>query len=108
MRARDTHDPDPSVRLAAVVPRIGNYLEALPLMKWAPLALLGLACTGQIGSFEMPGAGTGSGPDGTRGTVGATGGESTCTTESPSPRILRQLTRAEYGSTVADLLGIAN
>jgi hypothetical protein len=31
-----------------------------------------------------------------------------CLTETPSPRLLRQLTRAEYGATVSDLLGIAD
>lgn len=31
-----------------------------------------------------------------------------CTDESPSPRILRQLTRSEYGRTLQDLLGLPN
>ena len=31
-----------------------------------------------------------------------------CTNESPSPRILRQLTRSEYGRTLEDLLALRN
>src|SRR5260370_35010913 len=68
------------------------------------LVLIGAGCTGQIG----PAGPTGGGDQ----TVGGGGGGNnpmvspTCTTESPGPRLLRQLTRAEYGATVSDLLGI--
>src|SRR5262245_579323 len=83
-----------------------RFMEALPGRYLAPIALLAAGCTGQIGAFEMPGEHAGSGPAGSQGSLGASG-ELTCTAEAPSPRILRQLTRTEYGSTVSDLLGIA-
>src|SRR6266404_7383113 len=74
------------------------------------LVLVAAGCSGQISG---PGT-TGGGPPGAQGLGGNGGGGNmnpgmvspSCTTESPSPRLLRQLTRAEYGATVADLLGI--
>src|SRR6478735_426418 len=75
-------------------------------------ALAALGCTAEL-----------SGPSGNTGgsgpmlSGGGSGGSSTttpqdvpadCTTESPSPRVLRQLTRSEYGRTVADLLSLTD
>ena len=72
-------------------------------------ALAALGCTGELTGSSGPGA---SGP----GLNGAAGSGSTtpqdvspdCTTEAPSPRILRQLNRNEYQRTVADLLGLSD
>src|SRR5260221_4390487 len=74
-------------------------------------ALAALGCTGEVSG--PPGNTT---TDGTGLTPGGGGTSTTtpqnvaadCTDESPSPRILRQLTRSEYGQTVADLLSLTN
>src|SRR5258706_15439861 len=76
----------------------------------AALAVLG--CTAQLsgpsGNGGMGGpmlSGGGSGGSGTTLPQDVAPG---CTNESPSPRLLRQLTRSEYGRTVADLLSLAD
>src|SRR6266581_8604398 len=86
------------------------------------LAVAGLAaCQGQIGepSAGGPGQGTPTGTGGTS-TTGSPGGTSSttgsptggpavqCTSTAPTPgrSPLRRLNRAEYRSTVADLLGV--
>src|SRR5579863_5959971 len=60
---------------------------------------------GGASSSSLPGLGGGAG-------VGATmtsaGGATAPPVESPSPRLLRQLTLAEYGNTVSDLLHLTN
>jgi Protein of unknown function (DUF1592)/Protein of unknown function (DUF1588)/Protein of unknown function (DUF1595)/Protein of unknown function (DUF1587)/Protein of unknown function (DUF1585) len=75
-------------------------------------ALAALGCTGEV--TGPPGSSTSGGPT-LNGNGGSGGGTTTpqnvapdCTDESPSPRILRQLTRSEYGHTVADLLSLPN
>jgi hypothetical protein len=66
------------------------------------------ACTGEITgrSGSGPGAAVSGGNTG-----GGSGGPETvapdCTDESPSPRILRQLTRSEYQRTLSDLLSLS-
>src|SRR5882724_8659098 len=82
------------------------------------VALAAAGCTGEIGSTQGPAAGQRNpdgtpvlGPDGTP--VGPdTGpnavGTPTSTVESPSPRLIRQLTLSEYQNTLADLLHITN
>jgi Protein of unknown function (DUF1592)/Protein of unknown function (DUF1588)/Protein of unknown function (DUF1595)/Protein of unknown function (DUF1587) len=84
---------------------------------WAVVALAALAgCTGKIGDGN-PNAAGGAGAAGvSSGGPGASGGSSsgvpgigpTNCVESPSPRVLRQLTPSEYRNTVGDLLRIAN
>jgi hypothetical protein len=83
-----------------------EFRVVVPLL----LAALGGACTGSIGNDgpSLP-AGTviGGGPGG--GTGGGTGsggppGSTSSGLESPSPRLLRQLTLAEYTATLSDLL----
>ncbi|HXI59841.1 MAG TPA: DUF1592 domain-containing protein [Polyangia bacterium] len=82
-------------------------------MRSSALGLVLVAAAGCSGQIGAPGI-AGGGPPGAQGLGGAGGAGSmnpgmvtpVCTTESPSPRLLRQLTRAEYGATVADLLGI--
>ena len=77
-------------------------------------ALAALGCTAEVSG--PVGNSTTGGPAMNNGSAGSGGGSTTvpqnvapdCTTESPSPRILRQLTRAEYGATVGDLLGLQN
>jgi hypothetical protein len=70
---------------------------------WLLAVLTVAGCTGQI-----------SGPSNQSGGQGSVSGDPAtqqapldCTEVSPSPRLLRQLTRAEYASTVADLFGLA-
>src|SRR4029078_4112944 len=68
--------------------------------------LLTAGCTGQIGMGGDSAERSGTGPNGAnRGMSGA--GES-ANVESPSPRILRQLTLGDYQRTVADLLQLSN
>jgi hypothetical protein len=74
-------------------------------------ALAALGCTGEV--TGLPGNTTTGGPGVFNGTGGGPGTmpqnvAPDCTDESPSPRILRQLTRSEYGRTVADLLSLTN
>ena len=76
-------------------------------------ALAALGCTGELSGHN--GNTTTGGPGLTGGGGGSGGGGTTpqnvapdCTDESPSPRVLRQLTRTEYGRTVADLLQLSN
>jgi hypothetical protein len=71
-------------------------------------------CTGEIVSTPRAGGGSdpgpASGPGGssqTSGGAGAPGSTGAAPVESPSPRLLRQLTNAEYRATVTDLLGLA-
>ncbi len=73
------------------------------------MALLAMGCTGRImgagqtssgGPSASGGGGTSGGAAGTTGTAPPV--------ESPSPRLLRQLTVAEYASTTADLLHLTN
>jgi hypothetical protein len=80
-------------------------------------ALAALGCTGEVGGPQgntttggpnNPGLNGGSGSGGGGGTTTPPNVAPDCTDESPSPRILRQLTRSEYGRTVADLLQLAN
>jgi Protein of unknown function (DUF1592)/Protein of unknown function (DUF1588)/Protein of unknown function (DUF1595)/Protein of unknown function (DUF1587)/Protein of unknown function (DUF1585) len=77
---------------------------------------LAVGCSGQVLSGTGPGprrdgppASSSAGASGTTtlpaGAAGAAGGAALV--EAPSPRLLRQLTNAEYRSTVADLLGLA-
>lgn len=75
-------------------------------------ALAALGCTA-----ELTGPSGNAGMGGPMLSGGGSGGSSTttpqdvpadCTNESPSPRVLRQLTRSEYGRTVADLLSLTN
>lgn len=99
-------------------PATGRSFVLTALFAATPLAL---GCTGSIqngqGGDEGPsapgGAATGSGSSGSggpgpNGTTGMGPSAAGCAGESPSPRLLRQLTRGEYAATVADLLGIAN
>ena len=76
-------------------------------------ALLAAGCTGEVGGTlsrnqqQQPGQAGASSTS----TAGAGGTDTTpvapdCTTDSPSPRILRQLTLNEYKKTVGALLGI--
>jgi hypothetical protein len=73
-------------------------------------ALAALGCTGEVKgpqgntTTDTSVSGAGSGGGATVPQDVAPG----CTDESPSPRILRQLTRREYGRTVSDLLALAN
>jgi hypothetical protein len=75
-----------------------HLVPVVPLL----LALAGGACTGAIGDErrsllpEPPGQGT------------SPGGTGAGASESPSPRLLRQLTLAEYTATVSDLLYLSN
>jgi hypothetical protein len=75
-------------------------------------ALAALGCTA-----ELTGTSGNTGGSGPMLSGGGSGGSSTttpqdvpadCTNESPSPRVLRQLTRSEYGRTVADLLSLTD
>jgi hypothetical protein len=77
-------------------------------------ALAALGCTGEV---TAPPGGSAVGPTGSgAASSGASGGGPTtpqnvspdCTDESPSPRLLRQLTRSEYGRTLEDLLALPN
>lgn len=80
-------------------------------------ALLAAGCTGELtgapgssgrgGPMLSGGAGAGVGSGGS-GTTTPQDVTADCTNESPSPRLLRQLTRSEYGRTVADLLSLTN
>jgi len=74
-------------------------------LKIAVLLLAG-GCTGQIGGAMEGPDGPGAGSN--RSTPGSTGANGSATVESPSPRILRQLTLSEYQRTVTDLLQLAN
>jgi hypothetical protein len=76
-------------------------------------ALAALGCTGELqgplGNTSTDGPAVGSSGSGAGGgTMGPQSVAADCTNESPSPRILRQLTRSEYGRTVADLLALPN
>jgi hypothetical protein len=82
-------------------------------------ALSVAACTGEIGGpkGQLGGADGTSGPGGSSTgsstgsggtTTGGTGAGPGPIVESPSPRLLRQLTLGEYQSTLADLLHVAN
>ena len=76
----------------------------------AVLAAIPLACVGQVSSPPDGGAPSGAGGAPPTGAAPPTTGAvpDNCTgDEVPGPRQLRLLTRAEYASTVADLLGIA-
>jgi Protein of unknown function (DUF1592)/Protein of unknown function (DUF1588)/Protein of unknown function (DUF1595)/Protein of unknown function (DUF1587)/Protein of unknown function (DUF1585) len=73
------------------------------------VALLAMGCTGRItgaGATPTSNPGAGSGGGATGGAGGTTSAASPV--ESPSPRLLRQLTVAEYASTTADLLHLPN
>jgi hypothetical protein len=80
-------------------------MESLKLAP-AALAILIAGCTGQIGAGMNTTDSVGGGPSGAH-PGGATCANESATVESPSPRILRQLTLSEYQHTVADLLQIA-
>ena len=68
------------------------------------VVLIAVGCTGEVGTF--PGAPD---PNPSSGGSNETGtGAPTGTGESPSPRLLRQLTLSEYHDTVADLLKITD
>jgi hypothetical protein len=115
-------------RLADEVSNQGREVQSvrplLPRMRmlapWAVVALAAMAagCTGKIGAGTTGPAGSnpsssGGGSSGVgqgtgTGSSGVPGLGSANCTESPSPRLLRQLTPAEYRNTVADLLQIAN
>jgi Protein of unknown function (DUF1592)/Protein of unknown function (DUF1588)/Protein of unknown function (DUF1595)/Protein of unknown function (DUF1587)/Protein of unknown function (DUF1585) len=79
-------------------------------------ALAALGCTAELTGPQGNTTTGGPGVNNANGGSGAGGGGTTtpqnvapdCMNESPSPRILRQLTRAEYGATVGDLLGLQN
>jgi hypothetical protein len=80
----------------------------------AALALVlggSFACSGQISIEGRGAAGATGAPPGTAGTgslAGAAGSAPpAAAVESPSPRLLRQLTNGEYRATVTDLLGLA-
>jgi hypothetical protein len=87
-----------------------------PGLATAALALLGMACTGEIGQGNGPGASTGGGPapgtSGGRGggSVGGTGGTPMPgpdgVIDSAGPYALRRLTVLEYQNTIHDLLGV--
>lgn len=75
-------------------------------------ALAAWGCTA-----ELTGSSSKTGPDGPLNGGSGSGGSGTtlpqdvapdCTDEAPSPRILRQLTRSEYGRTLQDLLALPN
>jgi uncharacterized protein DUF1592/uncharacterized protein DUF1588/uncharacterized protein DUF1595/uncharacterized protein DUF1587/uncharacterized protein DUF1585 len=72
-------------------------------------ALLATGCTGRItgAGATQTGVPSVSGGGGASGGAGATASAAT-PVESPSPRLLRQLTVAEYANTTADLLHLAN
>jgi hypothetical protein len=86
----------------------------------AALVLIGVgACTGTIGGNQAPSeapasatASTGSGGSSPASAAGSGAGSSAdagaAAPESPSPRLLRQLTLAEYTNTVADLLHLTS
>jgi hypothetical protein len=103
-------------------PGLGRSLVSLALVM-APL--LSLGCTGSIGDGVSAPDASGAPPAGPRGGGPSTsGGDSSgpatsglagpntpaagCAGETPSPRLLRQLSRGEYASTVADLFGLTN
>src|SRR4051794_25071339 len=68
--------------------------------------LLASGSTGQIGT-ALEGGGVGNGAGVTGSTPGTTSGGGSAAVESPSPRLLRQLTLTEYQNTVTDLLQLA-
>jgi hypothetical protein len=70
---------------------------------------LAAACTGHIsGSGPTVGGAPGLVMSGNGGAAAGTSGGGGTPVESPSPRLLRQLTVAEYANTTADLLHLAN
>ena len=77
-------------------------------------ALAAMGCTtGEAGAGAGPGSQSAQAGTGNVAAAGAAGSDTTavtpdCTTDAPSPRILRQLTRNEYKNTVTALLGIAD
>lgn len=76
-------------------------------------ALAALGCTAELsgpsgGGTGGPMLGGGGGGSGGSGTTTPQDVAPGCTNESPSPRVLRQLTRSEYGRTVADLLSLTD
>jgi hypothetical protein len=77
-------------------------MESLKLAP-AALAILIAGCTGEIGRGMDTTGSIGGGSTGSH-AGGTTNGSESATVESPSPRILRQLTLSEYQQTVADLL----
>jgi hypothetical protein len=73
-------------------------------------ALALFACTGEVSG---PPGGLVSGSAGNGASAGGSGSTPQnvtpdCTDEAPSPRLLRQLTRSEYGRTLQDLLALPN
>jgi len=80
------------------------------------LSLLGLACTGEIGTGKSTGGGStpGEGGDKGNGNTGATGGTKVIppmprpdgVIDSAGPYALRRLTLLEYSNTIRDLLGV--
>ena len=73
--------------------------------------LAAVGCTGEVTGHlgsTGPGGPAAGGSAGSGNTVGPENVAPDCTDESPSPRILRQLTRSEYQRTVADLLSLGN
>lgn len=76
---------------------------------WLVALLVAAGCTGEITeqSGNVPGGAVSGGNTG-GGSGGIENVAPDCTDESPSPRILRQLTRGEYQRTVADLLSLSD
>jgi hypothetical protein len=73
------------------------------------VALLATGCTGRISGGQPGGTGPGPVANGGAGAgAAASGVGGGAPVESPSPRLLRQLTVAEYASTTADLLHLPN
>jgi Protein of unknown function (DUF1592)/Protein of unknown function (DUF1588)/Protein of unknown function (DUF1595)/Protein of unknown function (DUF1587)/Protein of unknown function (DUF1585) len=81
----------------------GNTVRALLAL------LLTFGCTGRIsGVGRAPAASSGAAGTTAVGGAGTTGTGTAPAVESPSPRLLRQLTLSEYQNTVQDLLRVAN
>src|SRR5882757_7520746 len=75
---------------------------------FALVALATTGCTAQITDISGPSGASKGGSAGGQATNGDGGAAVTPAVESPSPRLLRQLTLSEYGSTVTDLLHLTN